>query len=444
MLCEAGAKIDIQSDDEHDTPLHDACSNGHKEVALVLLYHGANPRIQNSEGLFPHEMVDDNFEELKQILLEATKTFKETKESTDTREDSEPPMSLVTKRRSRRTSTASDIPLQLPTNGRPKRGMTSGRDDFLARDVNYRDAYRRSHLHLQALQGHGPFVRELLSIGAAHHARDRDGNSPLHLAARGGHDDAVLALLEYGAEVNALSKQGETPLHEVSGRGHKEIVQMLLFYGADPTIKDIDGRTALDVAIESPSTAAEGEVDLLKDKFVELGGVLPEEKEASVKVEEPDEMPHVERHTEETLANGRLTSPLASQSGRWISDVTAVDEGEFQEMQIDPPELPNPTSPMQISALPSPIIETNHVLEEPSQPSEPPPEPPWMKLAALDHLADSVEKEVCQLLPLYTMQFHDCTYTDQIYVAHAQICSVLGFTSQELFEKCKPPFKNIF
>jgi ankyrin repeat protein len=448
LLCENGAKVDIQSNDEHDTPLHDACSNGHKDVVLVLLQHGANPRIHNSEGRFPREMIDDNLEELKDILLEATKSFKETKESNDTREDSEPPISLLTKRHSRRTSTASDAPIQLPATGRPKRGVTTEKDDFLARDINYRDSNGRRHLHLQALQGHSKFVRELLRIGAAHHARDREGNQPLHLAARGGHYEVALALLEYGADANAISKQGATPLHEVAGRGHKDIIEMLLFYGANPTIQDDGGRTALDVAIESPSTASEGEVDVLKKKFVEFSGVRPTQEETSVKMEETDEATPIEDHVDDPVVKGRFTSALASpDSGRRISSVTAAEgemvgeDPELEKMDIDPPEPHGSTSPMQITDVQSPaqMETTGKILHEPS---EPPPEPRWKKLAALNHLSEPLIKELDQLLPIFTMQFHNCTST-QIYVAHTQICSLLGFTSQELFENCTPIFCHV-
>lgn len=79
ILCEHGARTDVGADDEHDTPLHYACRNGHKDVIRVLLDHGANPRIQNSAGLFPLEVIDDDLQELKEILMEATKSFDESK-----------------------------------------------------------------------------------------------------------------------------------------------------------------------------------------------------------------------------------------------------------------------------------------------------------------------------------------------------------------------------
>ena len=596
LLCENGARTDIRSNDEHDTPLHDACSNGHTEVVQILLDYGANPRVQNSQGNFPHEMVDDDLEELKHIILEATRTFKEPptkKESViDDREDSEPPQSPATKRHSRRTSTASDAPLLLlqpppPGNGRPKRGAQSGRDDFLARDVHYRDPNRRGHLHLQALQGNGPFVRELLSIGAPHTVRDRDGNTPLHLAAKGGHEDVVQALLEYGADVNALNKQGETPLHEVAGRGHVDIVSYLLICGADPTLRDSRGRSALDVAIESASTAAEGEVELLKEKFVEKGGNLSSplgDEDMNVKVEDSDEITEVlealerdvpdlpeEEREKDVITNGRIStspqpslpsetpvSPILSerkespvpmevevevehtngvdaQASPAVEEppapmeeviqhepiVPAIDE-EPQEMEVDESELKRAPSPVAILEAISPSIDSAESVhpeipepvvkdaqpeevppsspppsepevalptsveppvevpvveeegeeavleavrqvslplpesdsttppveslpeapievhaeplpEDPQVESPPVPEPRWSKLMLLESLPEPLEKEISQLLPIYTMHFRDSTET---FVAHPQICSLLGFTTPQFFAKC--------
>lgn len=516
LLCQHGAKTDIGSTDEHDTPLHDACSNGHKDVVLVLLDYGANPRVQNSEGNFPHEMVDDDMHELKKIIMDATKAFKETKkESHDDREDSEPPISPAMKRHSRRTSTASDAPFQ-PNLGvsRPKRGAPAGKDDLLARDITYRDPHRRTHLHLRAAQGNDWFVKELLNMGANHSAKDRDGNTPLHLAARGGHKDVVGTLLTYGAEVNAPSKQGETPLHEVAGRGHKDIVDMLLFYGANPTKKDVNGRTALDVAIESASTAAEGEIDLLRQKFVEFGGVLPEvEKDLNVKMEEVEEAPPVsdevdrerentaneyststlpsptldsrilpinevdEKTPEPTVVNGdnEDTSEDANEAARLTPRVSgniedAEEETRPEEMQLDEPEIEVSTAEAQSledlaepasqpdpapETLPpseeevfadEPTVEETMIIEvlkepapeevikrDPSPPTEPQPKPRWMELSALDSLTESFEKEVSPLLPLYTMQFKG---EDKVYVAHTQVCCILGFTTEDFFSKC--------
>jgi len=524
LLCQHGARTDIGSTDEHDTPLHDACSNGHQDVILVLLEYGANPRAQNSQGTFPHEMVDDEMTELKKIVLDSTKTYKETKkESHEDREDSEPPISPAMKRHSRRTSTASDAPFQSTLgSSRPKRGAATAKDDLLARDITYRDSHRRGHLHLQASQGNNWFVKELLKMGASISPRDRDGNTPLHLAARGGYKDVVETLLLYGADVNAPSNQDETPLHEVAGRGHMEIVNMLLFWGANPTKKDSNGRTALDVAIESASTAAEGEIEMLRQKFVEFGGVPPEvEEDLNVKMEEIEEVPPVSDDVDrEPTANGDLTSALPSPTlDPRISPINEVDEKspelpvvngnheettedvkeredlrersteaqpsipaaadisedvsaeKLQDMQIDEDETRRPTSGIHSSeGSPEPATEAKNtekvseslqnkmaetqpsveetvsvevleekpameeiITKEPSPLPESVPEPRWAELSALESLPELLKEEMSPLFPLYSMQFQG---ESQVYLAHIQVCCILGFTTKEFFAKC--------
>jgi len=562
LLCESGAKTDIQSKEEHDTPLHDACSNGHLEVVRVLLEYGANPHIQNSEGSFPHEMVDGDDDELKIVMVDAVNTFKEKRESTahEDREDSEPPMSPATKRHSRRTSTASDSPLvsQTRLHGRPKRGAQSGRLDLLSLDINYRDKERRGHLHLSAFQGNDDLVRDLLEIGAPHSAKDREGNTPLHLAARGGHYKVVEVLLGYGAEVNALNIQRETPIHEVAGRGHKDIVDILLFYGSDPTLKDLRGQTALDVAMEKKSTAAEGEIELFRDKLIEMGV----EPSVDVKMEDVDEVSELIKAVEhespeapetngteevEMVVEGQpiptrrestppeetpspiisvtadVTIPPGIRPSNEATDPTAapvdltasttpMEEVIQQEPaparsapteQVSPPTSlefdnaktvpevhnspeaaghPSPPSPPEakeassIPAVPEPteepitvevpqlgseppkldlpepmsvdeVIEEAEVQEPEIQipsPKEarasslPPSEPQWRKLASLESLDASLHEQVSRLLPLYTMNLKNDTNNFVTFVAHPQICTLLGFTTREFFENCIP------
>jgi hypothetical protein len=108
-----------------------------------------------------------------------------------------------------------------------------------------------------------------------------------------------------------------------------------------------------------------------------------------------------------------------------------------------PPSNQQETEPM---LLESPVEVAEEKIDEPlppeiQQPSVAAPEPQWMKLASLASLPKSLEAEVSQLLPIYTMQFRSCTAESEIYVAHTQICSLLGFTSQEFFEKCTPSAK---
>jgi ankyrin repeat protein len=578
LLSKHGAKTDIQSTDEHDTPLHDACSNGHLKVVQVLLEHGANPCIQNVQGSFPHENVKEGNVQLEKLITEAYNSFKEKRESSghEDREDSEPPLSPAMKRQSRRASTASDTPFtsQTHSSGRPKRGGQSGRDDFLARDIVYRDKDRRGHLHLNALHGNAPMVADLLRMGASALAKDRDGNTPLHLGARGGHIEVVKVLLDFSrdlaAVVNAVNKQNETPIHEVAGRGHKDVVETLLFYGADPSLKDSRGRTALDVAMGKSSTAAPGEIDLLQDWFIKEKVELPpmtENDHVDVKLEDVDMVAKVVRsveyeppeaaettgtnETEIVVERQPTTSPReltpsekvaspdnqaaaedpilleiepsneakdpTSAPGDATASTTPMEEVIRQERgpapasteeaippilpglenartphEVDdspeqapvpsapsspkteeppsPPAVPEPTeepmfvearqpeldriepdSPEQM-AVDEVVEEENpqesevevHPAEEPREPSPPPPEPQWKKLASLDSLDTLLQKEISQLLPIYTMNFHNGINSTETFVAHAQICSLLGFTTNEFFEKCAAPITIVY
>jgi hypothetical protein len=352
--------------------------------------------------------------------------------------------------------------------------------------------------------------------------------------------------LEYGADVNAMNKQRETPLHEVAGRGHKEIVTTLLFFGADPTLKDSRGRTVLDVAIESSSTAAEGEVEALREKFIELGVALPLITEnVDIKLEEADEIPEIiaalrqefpeepEGPENDTIANGlistspreaspldtptppaddvtgspaftlnndansvpaRTPTPIESSIPISIDEIIEQDEPativetiQVQlplEMEVDEREPQRLSSPVPVMVVPSPIRDdktaiefSNDTIDETSpdevhlsvppldsqdielmplapyheiadekvdeslpeearQPLVAPPEPRWTKLISVESLPKSLEMEISQLLPIYTMQFQDVAAEPQIYVTHTQVCSLLGFSSGEFFDKC--------
>jgi ankyrin repeat protein len=56
-------------------------------------------------------------------------------------------------------------------------------------------------------------------------------------------------LLTMGADPNIQTKTGWTALHRLAYHGYVEGFKLLIKAGADSSIKDDDGRTALDVAI---------------------------------------------------------------------------------------------------------------------------------------------------------------------------------------------------
>ncbi|XP_051566532.1 ankyrin repeat domain-containing protein 50-like isoform X1 [Myxocyprinus asiaticus] len=96
--------------------------------------------------------------------------------------------------------------------------------------------------------GHKEAVSLLLEAGAEIDGCDSDGRTALRAAAWGGHEEILLTLLDHGAEVDHSDREGRTPLIAAAYMGHKEAVQIMLDAGADVNLADGDGRTALSVA----------------------------------------------------------------------------------------------------------------------------------------------------------------------------------------------------
>jgi len=113
-------------------------------------------------------------------------------------------------------------------------------------------------LHEAADRGHVQVVEFLLNSGMKVDPRsDGEQLTPLHIAAIGWFTNEVhyvniaRALLNYGAKVNARMRGDRTPLHCAAIRGHPQIIQVLLKAGADPSELDGDGKTALDLATDT-------------------------------------------------------------------------------------------------------------------------------------------------------------------------------------------------
>lgn len=92
------------------------------------------------------------------------------------------------------------------------------------------------------LVAHGANVN---AVNAGNH-----GRTSLHMAARRSSKDFVSLLLDHGADANiANTRFSWTPLMEAMLSGRRDIAELLIVRGADVTVHDVDGKTALHLAV---------------------------------------------------------------------------------------------------------------------------------------------------------------------------------------------------
>ena len=130
-------------------------------------------------------------------------------------------------------------------------------DDFrirqlLSHNTNPNDAVESlgyTALMAASFNGHIGAVDLLVNNGANVNAATDFGNTALMSAAMMGHEEVVDLLMRRQAYANARIKTtGYTALMFAAENGHDDSVSILLYYGADMRIKNIDGKSAIDLA----------------------------------------------------------------------------------------------------------------------------------------------------------------------------------------------------
>lgn len=118
-------------------------------------------------------------------------------------------------------------------------------------DLEAKDKEGWTALMLALSSGAGSVSEQLLKAGAKMPAQAPNGLSPILLAASGRDLAAVRQVLEAGpVALDARDSEQWTALEVAGYNGDAQIVMELLRAGADPSLKDKDGKTALDRALE--------------------------------------------------------------------------------------------------------------------------------------------------------------------------------------------------
>ena len=95
------------------------------------------------------------------------------------------------------------------------------------------------------------------------------GLEPIHNAASFGHVEVVQLLLRYKANINAKDNWCWTPLHEACLKGKLDVILVLIQNGADLKIKNLDGKTPLEINLSNENVVALLSGDYRKNEILE-------------------------------------------------------------------------------------------------------------------------------------------------------------------------------
>lgn len=120
-------------------------------------------------------------------------------------------------------------------------------------NVNAKDAIQDSAFLYAGAEGFNEVLQLTLAAGADVASTNRFGGTALIPASEHGHVETVRILLAAGVPVNHVNNLGWTAMQEAillndGGPRQQEVVRLLLEAGGDPSIRDPEGRTALDNA----------------------------------------------------------------------------------------------------------------------------------------------------------------------------------------------------
>ena len=189
LVTEHSQDVHFLSITDYETPLHLASVYGHKQVACLLLEHGANASAQDwGAKTSLHLALRQGHVEVAHMLI--------------------------------------------------KRGA----------NVSARDWGKRTPLHLASYLGHVEVAHMLIERGADVSAQDIHKGTPLHVALRWGHVEVAHMLIECGADVSAQDNFGDTPLHEALRKGDVEVAHMLIERNSDVSAQGCDRETPLHMA----------------------------------------------------------------------------------------------------------------------------------------------------------------------------------------------------
>ncbi|XP_043472538.1 putative ankyrin repeat protein RF_0381 [Leptopilina heterotoma] len=239
LLLQHPVKVNDETQDHDQTPLHFAVQNENVEIIKILLEKGAVVNATNKELNTPlHIAVSDKYnlsESVIQLLLENGADIKIYNENCRT------PHDVCVNASIRRILSQHEIKMLLDSDG----------------DIEEKDCWGYTALHRAVNSKSYDLVEFLLSVGSDVNAETKFYETPLHLASKIRHKKISLLLLRAGADVNATTVADDTPLHlavkHLSKDDDGKFLKMLINNGADLTAINDDGLIPLSYSVENIS-----------------------------------------------------------------------------------------------------------------------------------------------------------------------------------------------
>jgi ankyrin repeat protein len=224
LLLRSGAIVDAQ-DKRGQTALYYAVESDRVDAVRVLLEFGADPHKKNWDST-PFERATYSTKEIVALIIS---------------NDRSPGSNVSNKAKEEMLRSASFS------------GYLSIVRELIPQgvDIDAQESGGWTALMYAAAKGNLDIFQILLAAGADINIKDRSGETALSKAAYWGHLEIVNLLLSAGAEVNGIdNEEGSAPLMNAIYFGRVQIVETLLAAGANPKLRDKNGKTAIEIAIE--------------------------------------------------------------------------------------------------------------------------------------------------------------------------------------------------
>ncbi|MFC1604708.1 ankyrin repeat domain-containing protein [Planctomycetota bacterium] len=274
-LIATGANINSLSSDSGSsarTPLHEAAIAGHKDVAEILLSHGAQPYALDNLRYTPlHCSAEHGHKDMASLLIDKgadvnAKTL-----------DDLTPLHLACQKGKREVAEflmkkgadpkATDVFMMTPLHFTVEKGFREISQLLIEKgaDVDARNKNGKTPLDLAISRNRSEIAKLLIEKGAA--------VSNIHTAASVGNIEKLRSIVEAGVDVNEIDDGGMTPLLRAVSRKHTKVAEFLVENGADVNTGDKWGYAPLVHALWNTDSDM---VKLLLDK-----GADPNAKDTS-------------------------------------------------------------------------------------------------------------------------------------------------------------------